>query len=114
MSIELNRLMTEETTGDETKPNPGFFSGHDLKDFISILISAVDIFAILGRLAFNRRKIGIMEYLGALVIAQQCIISKYDSIIVIIACILYYYLKLNTPTDSNDETSFDLPLTDEL
>ena len=48
-------------------------------------------------------------------IAQQCIISKYDSIIVIIACILYYYLKLNTPTnDSNDETSFDLPLTDEL
>ena len=52
-------------------------------------------------------------YLGALVIAQQCIISKYDSIIVIVACILYYYLKLNTPTDSNDlETS--LPLTDEL
>ena len=107
--------MTEETTGDEAKPNPGFFSsGHDLKDFISILISAVDIFAILGRLTLNGRKTGIMEYLGALVIAQQCIISKYDSIIVIIACVLYYYLKLNTPTDSNDETSFDLPLTDEL
>ena len=47
--------MTEETpAGDEAKPNPGFFSGHDLKDFISILISAVDIFAILGR--FDRKR----------------------------------------------------------
>ena len=61
MSIELNRLMSEETTGDEAKPNPGFFSGHDLKDFISILISAVDIFAILGRLTVNRRNTRVME-----------------------------------------------------